>query len=59
MGSVVGDPWLWSTGSVVVAHGLCYSRARGIFPDQGSSLCLLHRQVDSLALSHQGSPGVV
>ena len=27
-----------------------------IFPDQGSNPCLLHWQVDSLSLSHQGSP---
>ena len=26
-----------------------------IFPDQGLNLCLLHQQVDSLPLSHQGS----
>ena len=30
--------------------------ACGIFPDQGSNLCLLHWQVDSSLLSHQGSP---
>ena len=56
-----------STGSVVVAHGLSCSIARGIFPDQGFvtrvylggkrlKLCFLHWQVDSLPLSHQGSP---
>ena len=28
---------------------------RGIFLDQGWNLCLLHRQVNSLPLSHQGS----
>ena len=28
----------------------------GIFPDQGSNPCRLHWQVDSLPLSHQGSP---
>ena len=27
------------------------------FPDQGSNSSLLHWQVDSLPLSHQGSPG--
>ena len=43
-------------GSVVAAHGLSCSTACGIFPDRGSNLCLLHRQVDSLPLSHQGSP---
>ena len=29
---------------------------QGIFPTQGSNLHLLHRQVDSLPLSHQGRP---
>ena len=33
----------------------CSSAAHGILPDQGSNPCLLHRQVDSLPLSHQGS----
>ena len=33
-----------------------YTKAYGIIPDQGSNLCLLHWQVDSLLLSHQGSP---
>ena len=31
-------------------------RGIGIFLDQGSNLCLWHWQVDSLPLSHQGSP---
>ena len=30
--------------------------AYGIFPDQGLDLCLLHWQVDSYPLYHQGSP---
>ena len=47
---------LYSTGSVVVAHELTCSSACGIFLDQGSNLKLLHWQVDSLPLSHQGSP---
>ena len=52
---------LWSTGSrragsVVVAHGPSRSTACGIFPDQGSNLCTLHRQVDSQPLRHLGSP---
>ena len=34
-------------GSVVLAHGLIYSAACGIFPDQGSNPCPLHWQVDS------------
>ena len=39
-----------------MAHGLRGSMACGIFPDQGRNLCLLPWQVDSLPLSHQGSP---
>ena len=55
--SLVGEHGLkdmWA--SVVVAHGLSCSAARGIFPSQGSSWCLLHWQVDSLPLRHQRSP---
>ena len=37
------------------AHGLSYSAACGIFPDQGPNLCLLHWQADSLPLSHLGN----
>ena len=52
---------LWSTGSrragsVVVAHGPSCSEACGIFPDQGSNPCPLHRQADFQPLHHQGSP---
>ena len=43
-------------GSVAVAHGPSCSAACGIFPDQGSNPCLLHRQADSQPLRHQGSP---
>ena len=55
---------LWSTGSrhtgsVVVAHGPCCSAAYGIFPDQGSNPCPLHRQADSQPLRHQGSPNQI
>ena len=35
---------LQSAGSVVVAHWLSFSRACGIFLDQGSKLCPLHCQ---------------
>ena len=42
--------------SIVVSHGISCSSVCGIFPDQGSNLCLLHWQTDSLLLSHQGSP---
>ena len=38
------------TGSVVVAHGPSCSVACGIFPDQGSNPCPLHRQADSQPL---------
>ena len=47
VGSVVVARGVKSTGSVVVAHGLSCSVACGIFSDQGSNLCPLHRQVDS------------
>ena len=56
MGSVVVGSGLWGTGSMIVAPGHSYSSACGIFLDQGSNLYLLHWQVDSLPLSHQGSP---
>ena len=46
---------LYSVGSVVEEHRLSCSPACGIFPDQGSNLCLLHWQVDSYPLHHQGS----
>ena len=52
MGPVVVACGLSSTGSVVTAHGLSYSLACGIFPDQESNLCFLHGQADSLPLSH-------
>ena len=55
IGSVVVVSRLWSTDSTVV-HRLSCSAACGIFSDQGSNLCLLHWQADSLPLSHQGSP---
>ena len=42
--------------SVVVAHRFTCSTARGIFPDQGSNPCSLHRQEVSYPLHHQGSP---
>ena len=47
---------LQSAGSVVVVNGLSCSPAYGIFPDQGSNLCPLHWQADSLLLDHQGTP---
>ena len=51
---------LWLLGSRAEAQqlrctGLSFSAEGRIFPDQGLNLCLLCRQEDSLALSHQGS----
>ena len=53
--SLVAEHRLYSTDSVVKAHRLSCSVACGIFLDQRSNPCLLHWQVDSLPLSHQGS----
>ena len=39
-----------------MAHMISCSEAGGIFPDQGSNPCLLQWQVDSLPLTHLGSP---
>ena len=41
-------PRLQSSGSVAVVYGLSYFTACGIFPDQGSNLCLPHWQAYSL-----------
>ena len=46
-------------GSVVVAHGPSCSAACGIFPDQGTNPCPLHRQADSQPLRHQGGPSLL
>ena len=51
---MVVAPGLQSTGSTIVVHRLHCSAACGIFPVQNP--WLLHCQVDSLPLSHQGSP---
>ena len=56
VGSAVVIPRLQSTDSIVVAHTLSCCMACEVFPGQGSNLCLLHWQVNSLPLSHQGSP---
>ena len=50
---LAGSMW-W--GSIVVMRGVSCSKARGIFPDQGSNPRPLHWQVESLPLSHQGRP---
>ena len=46
---------LHARASAAVVHRLSCLPACGIFQDQGSKPCLLHWQVDSLPLSHQGS----
>ena len=46
-------PRIWSAVSVVVVHGLSCLMVCGIFINQGSSLCPLHWQTDSLPLSHK------
>ena len=56
LGSVVVAPGIQNTGSVVVVHRLSCSVTCGIFLDHGSNPCLLIWQVDSLPMSHQGSP---
>ena len=59
VGSEVTVPGLQSIGSVVVARGLRCSWACRVFPYQGLNpclSCLVHLQVDSLPLSHQGRP---
>ena len=56
VGSIAAVSRLQNTGSTAVAHRLSCQTACRIFLDQGSKLCLLKLQVDSLPLSHQGSP---
>ena len=48
--------WALGAGSGAGVHRLSCSAAGGIFPDQGSSPCVLHWQTDSLPLSRQGDP---
>ena len=55
--SAVVTPGLQCTGSVVVVHGLSFSKACGIFRSRDQN-CLLHWQANSLSLSYQGSPRV-
>ena len=52
---------LSSCGSWALEHRLssCWSAARGIFLDQGWNTCLLLWQVNSLPLSHLGSPDIL
>ena len=54
--SVIGACGL---NSQVLEHRPSCSAACGIFSNQGLNPCLLYRQGDSPALSHQGSPLVL
>ena len=54
--SLIVELRLQITGSIVVAHRLSSSMARGIIPDQGLNPCLLCWQEEFLPLSHQGNP---
>ena len=56
LSSEVVAHWLWSAGSIFVVHGFICSMSCGIFPYQGSNLCLLYWQADYLPWSLQGSP---
>ena len=46
-------PWNFPSRNTGVG---CHFLLQGIFPTQGSKLCLLHRQADSLPLSQLGGP---
>ena len=50
-----GAQALRCVGSVVVVHRLSCPGVCGIFPDQGSNLCLLHWQADFRPLDYRGS----
>lgn len=52
----LGSCRLQGMGPVGAAQGLRYSWAHGILPHQGLKPRVLHWQVDSFLLSHQGSP---
>ena len=55
-GTWAQELWLLASEHRLNSCELSCSTACGIFLDQGSNLCLLHWQADSLLLSHQGSP---
>ena len=49
-------PMFYNIGLTVAVHGLSCLEACETFSSQESNLSLLHWQVDSLSLSHQGNP---
>ena len=53
--SAAAAPRLQSTDPTAVVHRLSCSTC-GIFPDQGSNLCLLYWQVDSYTTEPAGNP---
>ena len=53
---VVEQRWVWLSSCSCHCTGLSWPEAHGIFPDQRLNPGLPHWQVDSLPLSHQGSP---
>ena len=53
--AVVVIPGFHRKQTVFVVHGLSCCESCGIFPVQGSNLCLLPWQMDSLPLSYQGN----
>ena len=55
-GTWAQELWLLASEHRLNSCELSCSTACGIFLDQGSNLCLLHWQADSLLLSQQGSP---
>ena len=58
-GFCICAPSLWSADSVAVAHRRCWSSACGILLGKVLNPCLLCWQMNSLSLSHQGSPWVL
>ena len=52
----VAEQGFYSTCSTVASHGLSCPMAGAIFQNQGQNLWLLHWQMDSYPLYHQGSP---
>ena len=56
LAALVADHEIQSVGSAVVVLGLTCSMACGILPDHIAKPCPLHWQIDSPALSQQGSP---